>query len=95
MSRLLTDSTPETGAALLEALEAFRPWPLPPAETLSVFVRDNELAWLTGTCRPGSPDGRWPVRRGQGSCGQAVRLRPADPARPELPLLEPQRRHRP
>jgi hypothetical protein len=52
MSRVLTDPTPEAGAALLAALEAFHPWPLPPAETLSVFVRDNELAWLTGTPPP-------------------------------------------
>jgi len=35
MSRLLIDPTPEAGAALLAALEAFHPWPLPPAETLS------------------------------------------------------------
>jgi hypothetical protein len=52
MSRLLADSTPEAGAALLAALKAFHPWPLPPAETLSVFVRDNELARLTGTPPP-------------------------------------------
>jgi len=52
VSRLLADPTPEEGRALLEALEAFHPWPLPREETLSVFVRDNELAWLTGTPPP-------------------------------------------
>ncbi|WP_219412421.1 nucleotidyltransferase domain-containing protein [Pseudonocardia nigra] len=51
-ARLLADPTPEAGAALMASLEAFHPWPLAREETLSVFVRDNELAWLTGTPPP-------------------------------------------
>jgi predicted nucleotidyltransferase len=49
---VLARPTPATAAALMSALEEFHSWPLSPAETLSRYVEDNELAWLTGTMPP-------------------------------------------
>lgn len=41
-----------TGAAYSELLEAYYSWPLDPQQTLSTFVRENELGWLTGVVPP-------------------------------------------
>jgi hypothetical protein len=49
---VLTDPGPETAVAYTNALEEFHPWPLAAAASLSTFVRDNELAWLTGVLPP-------------------------------------------
>lgn len=42
----------ETATVYRDLLEAFHPWPLTQQSTLSTFVRDNELSWLTGTAPP-------------------------------------------
>jgi predicted nucleotidyltransferase len=42
----------EAGSALLELLEGFREWPMPPGRTLSAFILDNELAWRYRTKPP-------------------------------------------
>jgi predicted nucleotidyltransferase len=52
MHEALTSPQPATAHALLGAVESFREWNLSPAETLSVFVEDNELGWLTGAPPP-------------------------------------------
>lgn len=49
---LLADPTPETADAVMGALEAFRDWPIPREQTLSRFVRDNELAWFYRSVPP-------------------------------------------
>jgi len=40
------------GAAYCELLEAYHPWPLEQERTLSTFVEENELGWLTGVIPP-------------------------------------------
>lgn len=49
---LVADPTPESGARLLAGLEDWLGAALDPDETLSTFVRDNELAWLVGASPP-------------------------------------------
>jgi predicted nucleotidyltransferase len=49
---LLADPTPETADAVMSALEAFRDWPISREQTLSRFVRDNELAWFYRSVPP-------------------------------------------
>lgn len=44
---LLVAPTPEAGARLMDLVEAHATWPVTPAQTLSRFVRENELTWLT------------------------------------------------
>ncbi|UFU02742.1 nucleotidyltransferase domain-containing protein [Ruania suaedae] len=41
-----------TGAAYTSLLESFHAWPLPREQTLSTFVRDNELGWYSGAIPP-------------------------------------------
>ncbi|QDP98166.1 hypothetical protein FOE78_21695 [Microlunatus elymi] len=43
-------STPslQTGTAYRDLIENFAAWPITAEETLSTFVRDNELSWYTG-----------------------------------------------
>jgi len=48
----LATPSPETSSALMNAVEAFSDWPLTLAETLSRYVEDNELSWLTGSMPP-------------------------------------------
>jgi predicted nucleotidyltransferase len=48
----VTDASPETAEALVIALESFHDWQVGHEETLSIFVEDNELAWLTGIPAP-------------------------------------------
>jgi hypothetical protein len=47
--RALTHADPADATALVGLLEGWLPRVLPREETLSTFIRDNELAWLTGT----------------------------------------------
>jgi hypothetical protein len=49
---LLQDPTAERGQAYAAAIEELHDWGMTPDETLSRFVRDNELAWLTGRLPP-------------------------------------------
>ncbi|WP_154795423.1 nucleotidyltransferase domain-containing protein [Occultella kanbiaonis] len=46
--RVLTQADPADAAALIGLLEGWLPRVLPAEETLSTFIRDNELPWLTG-----------------------------------------------
>jgi predicted nucleotidyltransferase len=48
----VADPSPATAEALLVAFEAFHDWQVGHEETLSMFVEDNELAWLTGVPAP-------------------------------------------
>lgn len=50
--QLVTRPSEESAAAYMQALETFHSWPLDRTASLSVFVRDNELAWLTGVLPP-------------------------------------------
>lgn len=52
MHEALQSPCPSTARVLLHAVESFREWGLSHAETLSVFVEDNELGWLTGAPPP-------------------------------------------
>lgn len=47
-------ASPDRGAAAayLDLLERFHDWPLPRDQSLSTFVRDNELAWFSGRNPP-------------------------------------------
>ncbi|WP_137845419.1 nucleotidyltransferase domain-containing protein [Microbacterium sp. 2FI] len=47
-SRLLTEPSAQTAGALLKTMEAHRPWSISSTQTLSLFVEQNELSWLTG-----------------------------------------------
>jgi hypothetical protein len=49
---VLATPSPNTSSALMAALEGFHDWPLSAAATLSRYVEDNELAWLTGALPP-------------------------------------------
>ena len=49
---LLREPTAATGGAYADAPERLHDWGGTPDETLSRFVRDNELAWLTGRVPP-------------------------------------------
>lgn len=46
-AELLRTPTRASGARLMELVEAHAIWPLAPEQSLSRFVRDNELTWLT------------------------------------------------
>ncbi|TDE94020.1 hypothetical protein EXU48_11210 [Occultella glacieicola] len=46
--RILTGADPGDAAMLIDRLEAWLPRVLPRDQTLSAFIRDNELPWLTG-----------------------------------------------
>lgn len=52
LTAVLADPAPTTADALLASLEAFAGDLLPEANTLSRFVRDNELAWRSRTAPP-------------------------------------------
>jgi predicted nucleotidyltransferase len=51
-ARALADPGQRSASSLMEALEAFRDWPLPLSSTLSRYVEENELSWLTGVMPP-------------------------------------------
>lgn len=44
---LLREPGRASGSRLMELVEAHATWPVSPAQSLSRFVRDNELSWLT------------------------------------------------
>jgi Nucleotidyltransferase domain len=50
--RLVTQPSRERADAYVQALERFHPWPVDRTESVSIFIRDNELAWFTGIPRP-------------------------------------------
>jgi hypothetical protein len=52
MAALLAEPSSERASDLALSLEAFHQWPLTIEATLSRFVSDNELAWLTRTPPP-------------------------------------------
>lgn len=49
---LLTAPTFDKGAEIMATIEAFKDWGIPNEQSLSRFIRDNELAWLKGTLPP-------------------------------------------
>jgi predicted nucleotidyltransferase len=49
---LLREPTAVHGRTYADAIEELHDWGVPRDETLSRFVRDNELAWLTGRLPP-------------------------------------------
>jgi hypothetical protein len=49
---LITQPTRASADEYMQALEKFHPWPLDRGASLSIFIRDNELAWLTGVLPP-------------------------------------------
>jgi hypothetical protein len=49
---VLADPSPDTAAALSAAVEGFHDWPVTHEETLSRYVEENELSWLTGVAPP-------------------------------------------
>jgi hypothetical protein len=49
---VLARPSPDAGSAFATAVEAFHPWPVAVEETLSHYVEDNELSWLTGVIPP-------------------------------------------
>ncbi len=50
--RVLTHPSRTSGDALLDVLEAWVGHLQPADDSLSQFIRDNELAWLHGTIPP-------------------------------------------
>ncbi|NYH83251.1 hypothetical protein FHR37_002102 [Actinopolymorpha cephalotaxi] len=50
--QLLTQPSRESADAYVRALESIHPWPVDRATGASIFIRDNELAWLTGILPP-------------------------------------------
>lgn len=50
--QLVTRPSRQSADAYVQALEAFHPWPVDRAASDSIFIRDNELAWYTGTLPP-------------------------------------------
>jgi hypothetical protein len=50
--RLLTSPSRATANAYVDALERFYPWPVDRAASASIYVRENELAWLTRASPP-------------------------------------------
>ncbi|GGM17819.1 hypothetical protein GCM10010129_72510 [Streptomyces fumigatiscleroticus] len=50
--RLVTRPSRESADAYVQALEDFHPWPVDRAASASIFIRDNELPWLTGILPP-------------------------------------------
>ncbi|WP_159622982.1 nucleotidyltransferase domain-containing protein [Ruania rhizosphaerae] len=51
-AELLHQPSMESGKAYMDLLESFHPWPLSKEQTLSTFVRDNELGWYSGRMPP-------------------------------------------
>jgi predicted nucleotidyltransferase len=51
---LLAAPTFEKGAAISATIEGFKDWGIADEQSLSRFIRDNELAWLKGTLPPES-----------------------------------------
>ncbi|SEE65309.1 nucleotidyltransferase domain-containing protein [Ruania alba] len=49
---LLAHPDLRTSAAYMDLLESYHPWPLSREQTLSTFVRDNELGWYSGHLPP-------------------------------------------
>jgi hypothetical protein len=52
--QLISQPSRECAEAYVRALETFHPWPVDRAASASIFIRDNELAWLTGRLPPES-----------------------------------------
>ncbi|GIF63124.1 hypothetical protein Ais01nite_11590 [Asanoa ishikariensis] len=50
--RLITRPSRESADAYVRALEAFHRWPVDRVASDSIFIRDNELGWLTGILPP-------------------------------------------
>ncbi|GAA2757870.1 nucleotidyltransferase domain-containing protein [Actinopolymorpha rutila] len=50
--QLLTQPGRESADAYVQALESIHPWPVDRAASASIFIRDNELSWLTGILPP-------------------------------------------
>jgi hypothetical protein len=50
--QLLTQPSRASADAYVQALEAFHSLPVDRAASASIFIRDNELAWLTGILPP-------------------------------------------
>jgi hypothetical protein len=50
--RLISQPSRESADAYVQALETFHSWPVDRATSVSIFIRDNELAWLTGMLPP-------------------------------------------
>ena len=50
--QLITRPSQENADAYVQALETFHPWPVDRTASDSIFLRDNELAWLTGILPP-------------------------------------------
>jgi hypothetical protein len=51
---LVTRPSRESADAYVQAMEAFHRWPVDRVASDSIFIRDNELAWLTGIIPPES-----------------------------------------
>ena len=51
-ARLLALPTVEMCEELMALVEDFKDWGIPDEQSLSRFIRDNELAWLNGTLPP-------------------------------------------
>jgi len=51
-ANLLAAPTEEKGTDLMALVENFKDWGIPYEQSLSRFIRDNELAWLNGTLPP-------------------------------------------
>ena len=49
---LLAAPTVEKGTGLMALVESFKDWGIRYEQSLSRFIRDNELAWLNGTLPP-------------------------------------------
>jgi predicted nucleotidyltransferase len=45
---VLDDPGPQTGGRYRDLIESYHPWPLSDDETLSTFLRGNELGWYSG-----------------------------------------------
>jgi hypothetical protein len=50
--QLITRPSQESADAYVQALETFHRWPVDRTASDSIFIRDNELAWLTGILPP-------------------------------------------
>jgi nucleotidyltransferase-like protein len=50
--RLLTRPGLDSAEAYVRALETLHSWPVDRAAAVSIFIRENELAWLTGILPP-------------------------------------------
>ena len=50
--QLITRPGLDSADAYVRALETFHPWPMDRTAAASIFIRENELAWLTGILPP-------------------------------------------